>query len=273
MGELYIVATPIGNKDDISIRALEILKAADIVACEDSRVSKKLLESYGISQKLVSYHKFNEKQRSVELLQALEAGKSIALISDAGMPCISDPGRILVQEVREELPDTKISCIPGASSVTTFLALVPRGGEEFSFIGFLPRVKNQQQKILEKYKFVDTVFFEAANRLIETIENIKEFRGADSKIAIGRELTKLYEEVQTGTPDEIISYYRNHTLKGEIVGMIYAAPESNTDESEIVEKVKALQSLNYSAKDISQILSTLYSVNKNSIYRLAVKDN
>lgn len=272
MGELFIVATPIGNKDDISLRALEILNTADIIACEDSRVSKKLLDSYSISSKLLSYHKFNEKQRCEELIQALEDGKRIALISDAGMPCISDPGRILVQEVKAALPSTKISCIPGASAVTTFLALVPRKSEEFAFIGFLPRVKNQQEKLLVKYKFVDTVFFESANRLIETLENIKLIRGTDCRVAIGRELTKLYEEVKTGSPDEIINYFNNHTLKGEIVAMIYAEDEEQADESEILEKIKILQELNYSAKEISRILSSLYPVNKNTVYKLSLKN-
>ena len=259
MGDLYIVATPIGNKDDITLRALQTLKTVDLIACEDSRVSKKFLDSFGINSKLVSYHKFNEKERSEMLIRTLEEGKSVALISDAGMPCISDPGRILVKEVKQTLPETKITCIPGASAVTTFLALTPRTGEEFAFIGFLPRVKNQQEQILTQYKFVDTVFFEAANRLIETINNIKAARGANCKIAIGREL------------DEIIAYYHNHTLKGEIVGMVYADPKEAADEAELCDKIKALQGFNYSAKDISQILSTLYPISKNAVYKLALK--
>ena len=136
----------------------------------------------------------------------------------------------------------------------------------------MPRVKNQQEKLLIKYKFVDTVFFESANRLIETLENIKLIRGTDCRVAIGRELTKLYEEVKTGSPDEIINYFNNHTLKGEIVAMIYAEDEEQTDESEILEKIKILQELNYSAKEISRILSSLYPVNKNTVYKLSLKN-
>ena len=117
------------------------------------------------------------------------------------------------------------------------------------------------------------VFFESANRLIETISNIKEFRGSDCKISIGRELTKLYEELQTGTPDEITNYYQTHTLKGEVVGMIYADSSQNANEAEIYEKIKILQDLNYSAKDISIIISSLFDLNKNSIYKLAMKKN
>lgn len=272
MSNLFIVATPIGNIEDISKRALDVLKNADIIACEDSRVSKKLLDTYGISNKLLSYHKFNEKQRSEQILGALTQGKDVALISDAGMPCISDPGRILVKEIRRMLPDVKITCIPGPSAVTTFLALTPREGEEFAFIGFLPRIKTQQEKIFSKYKFIDTVFFESANRLIETIENIKLYRGNECKVSIGRELTKIYEEVKTGTPDEIIDYYKNHTLKGEVVGMIYADSTNNTDETEVLEKIKTLRDLNYSARDISIILSALFDINKNKVYKLALKN-
>lgn len=270
MSSLYIVGTPIGNICDISERALNILKSVDLIACEDSRVSKKLLDNYGISQKLISYHKFNEKQRSEEFLKLLQLGNNIALISDAGMPCISDPGRILVNEVIKNLEDVKITCIPGANAITTFLTLIPRETEEFSFIGFMPRIKNQQQKLLEKYKYTDMVFFESANRLTETLENIKEFHGNDVQIAVGRELTKKYEEIKIGSPDEIIGYYKTNILKGEIVAMVYASKSDNIEEDELVQKIKKLKELNYSAKDISIIISSLYEINKNKIYKLAL---
>ena len=270
MTNLYVVATPIGNKDDISKRALDTLCNVDIIACEDSRVSKKLLDFYGIQKPLVSYHKFNEKQRSEKLIDELKQGKNIALISDAGMPCISDPGRILVKEVMEKLPDVNVICVPGASSITSFLAIVPRDREEFAFTGFLPRVESQQSKIFSQYKFIDTVFFESAKRLLATLENIKLTRGADCKIAIGRELTKIFEEIKTGTPDEIISYYNDNPLKGEIIGLIYADEKSGDDDG-VDDKIKSLQALNYSAKDISQILNALYGVNKNKIYKSAIK--
>lgn len=272
MSNLFIVATPIGNKEDISKRALDVLKNSNVIACEDSRVSKKLLEAYGISNKLLSYHKFNEKQRSQEILEALTRGEDVALISDAGMPCISDPGKILVKEVSEKLPEIKITCIPGASAITTFLALIPRDNEEFAFVGFLPRSTSQQEKLFFKYEQTDMIFFEAANRLIETIENIKLHRGDNCKISIGRELTKVYEEVKTGTPDEILSYYESHTLKGEVVGMIYADDKNSTPEKELSENIKKLKELNYSAKDISVILSSLFNVNKNAVYKLALKN-
>ena len=265
--QLYIVATPIGNKSDFSLRAVEILKNVDIIACEDSRTSTNLLETYGISTKLVSYHKFNEKQRTEEFLKLLNEGKKIALISDAGTPCISDPGRILVNELFTK--NIKISSIPGASTITTFISMIPRNTEEFAFCGFLPRAANQQAKVINKFIDTDLVFYESPLRLIETLKNISEIRGNSSRIAVGRELTKMFEEVKTGTVEEIIDYYNANTLKGEIVCMLYAQ-ESFKDDVDLTQNIQKLKKLNYSDKDISQILSTLYDINKNKVYKLAL---
>jgi 16S rRNA (cytidine1402-2'-O)-methyltransferase len=265
---VFVVATPIGNKSDLSFRAVETLKNVDIIACEDSRVSAKLLESYNINTKMISYHKFNEKQRTSEFLKLIEEGKKIALVSDAGTPCISDPGRILVQELWNH--NIKVTSIPGASAVTTFLSMIPRNSEEFAFAGFLPRVKPQQKKVFDKFKDIDTAFYESANRLIETLENIKEFRGENAKVAVGRELTKLYEEVKTGSVGEVIDYFNENILKGEIVFVLYADKKTDADESEILEKIKKLKAQNYSDKDISIILSSLFDLNKNKVYKLSL---
>lgn len=266
--QVYVVATPIGNKGDFSQRAIDVLKSVDIIACEDSRTSANLLESYDIQTKLVSYHKFNEKQRTGEFLRLLLEGKKIALISDAGTPCVSDPGRILVKELFEQ--DIKISSIPGPSALTTFVAMVPRDSEEFSFVGFLPRVKNQQKVIFDKYKNSDLVFYESPLRLLETLENIKEIRGENAKVAIGRELTKMFEEVKAGAVSEIIEYYNKNILKGEIVCMLYAQDEFDETDSLIIDSIKKLKNLDYTNKDISQIISALYDVNKNRVYKLAL---
>lgn len=265
---LFVVATPIGNKADLSSRAVDVLSKSDLIACEDCRTSASLLDNYGINTRLVSYHKFNEKQRTQEFLRLIDEGKKIALISDAGTPCISDPGRILVKELFEK--GVKITSIPGPSAVITLLSMIPRESEEFAFAGFLPRVKSQQGKIFEKYKNVDMVFYESANRLIETLENIAQVRGVDSKVAVGRELTKMFEEVKAGNVEEVIHYFKNNTLKGEIVCVLYAQSVSNEEESVLLDKIKKLKSLNYSDKDISQILSVLYDVNKNKVYKLSL---
>lgn len=266
--QVYIIATPIGNRADFSQRAAETLKTVDIIACEDSRTSRPLLDFYGIETKLISYHKFNEKQRTGEFLKLLEQGKKIALISDAGTPCISDPGRVLVKEFFEK--GVKITAVPGASAVVTFLSIVPRSTEEFAFEGFLPRVKNQQAKIFEKFVNTDLVFYESPNRLLETLSNIESSRGSQARIAVGRELTKMFEEVKTGTVKEVKEYFENNVLKGEIVCLLYAQDSDGENEAEIVEKIKKLKALNFSDKDISQILSALYDLNKNKVYKLSL---
>lgn len=267
--QVYIVATPIGNKSDFSFRAIEVLKQVDIIACEDSRTSANLMETYGIDTKLVSYHKFNEKQRTAEFLRYIDEGKTIALISDAGTPCVSDPGRVLVKDFYEK--GVKITSIPGASAVTTFVSMIPRDGEEFAFVGFLPRAKSQQQKVFEKFVNIDTVFYESPQRLIETLENIKACRGETARVAVGRELTKMFEETKYGTVDEMIEYYTNNVLKGEIVCMLYADCVNGEDDMPIIDGIKKLKALKYSDKDISQILSVLYDVNKNKVYKLSLE--
>lgn len=264
---LFVVATPIGNKSDFSERAIETLKDVDIIACEDCRTSAPLLEHYGINTKTISYHKFNEKQRTQEFVDQIKSGKKIALISDAGTPCISDPGRVLVKELFEN--GIKSTPIPGACAVSSFLSVIPRETEEFAFVGFLPRIKNQQQKVLDKFKTTDLVFYESANRLLETLKNIESFRG-EAIVAIGRELTKKFEEIQVGKINEIIDYYTNNTLKGEIVCVIYGEKQIDENEIELIDKIKKLKELKYTDKDISKILSSLYDINKNQIYKLAL---
>ena len=265
---LYIVATPIGNKGDFSQRAVETLKQADVIACEDCRTSANLLDSFDIANKLVSYHKFNEKQRTAEFLRMIEEGRKIALISDAGTPCISDPGRVLVEELFKH--GVKITSIPGASAVVTFLSMIPRHTEEFAFGGFLPRTSLAQKQVFERFKNLDTVFYESANRLLETLENIKEFRGEEAVVAVGRELTKLFEEVKYGSISEIIEYYKENVLKGEIVFVLYAQPQEAQNEAELTEKIRELKALNFSDKDISRILSSLFKINKNKVYKLSL---
>lgn len=266
--QLYVVATPIGNLSDMTYRAVDVLKNVDLIACEDSRTSVPLMEKYSISTKLVSYHKFNEKQRTSEFLKLFEQGKKIALISDAGTPCISDPGRILVQELIER--GIKVSSVPGPCAVSSFLSIIPRDKEEFSFVGFLPRVKQQQQKLFERYKKTDIVFYESANRLMETLKNIYQLRGETAKIVVGRELTKKFEEICYGSVYEVIDYFEKNTLKGEIVCLLYAENLSEDNDVDIIDQIKKLKAQGYSDKDVSVILSALYDVNKNRIYKLSL---
>lgn len=266
--QFYIVATPIGNMSDITLRAIDILKKVDFIACEDTRVTRVLCEKYGFGAKLFDCHKFNEKERSEKIILLINEGKSVALVSDAGTPGISDPGSVLIKELIEN--DIKITSIPGACAVTTFLSQIPRNNEEYAFVGFIPRVKKQQIDILSKYKYTNCLFYESPNRLIETLENILDAFGESTKIAVGRELTKLFEEIKIGTIKEIIEYYKNNTLKGEIVVMVFAKETSEVSEEELKEKILLLKEEGFSDKDISIIISKLYNENKNKIKKLVL---
>ena len=267
-GIFYTVATPIGNLADISQRAIETLKNVDLILCEDTRTSKVLLDRYEIFTELKSYHKFNEQARCGEILEMLENGKNIALITDAGTPCISDPGSILIDELYKN--EIKVTPIPGASAVVTFLSALPREKEEFVFVGFLPRKQEEQKQLLEKYFATNIVFYESPKRLVKTLENIKLFFGENAKIAIGRELTKKFEEIKVDTVQSFIEKFSNNEPKGEIVGLVYAQKEEEQDLSLIKTQIQKLKEKDFSNKDISLILSTLFDCKKNLVYSIAM---
>lgn len=268
--DFYIVATPIGNLSDITYRAVEVLKKVDYIACEDTRVTRILLDKYEISAKTFDCHKFNEKQRAEKIISLLREGKSVALVSDAGTPLISDPGSELIRLLLEN--DINIISVPGACAVTAFLTYLPRRSEEYAFIGFIPRVKKQQIEILNKYKYTNCVFYESPNRLSETLENIKAAFGEETKIAVGRELTKVFEEVKIAPVREIIDYYKTHPLKGEIVVMVFACENRDPEENEIIQKITALKEEGYCDKDISVIISKLFGISKNKVYKLSIEN-
>ena len=264
---LYVVATPIGNLDDITLRALDTLKNVDIIAAEDTRNTSVLLEKYSISTKLISYHKYSENSRLELFLGYLNEGKSIALVSDAGTPLISDPGAVLVEAVKNE--GYKVIPIVGACAILALLSSIPRIDEDFKFIGFLPRVKNQIKEIISKNKNENLVFYESPNRLIETLEIIKEDY-PNKKIALGRELTKKFEEIKVLSVVDMIEYYKNNILKGELALMLYKDDEK--DEIDVSDKIKKLKKLNLKDKEISSILAVLYDLNKNQIYKECLKN-
>ena len=260
--DFYIVPTPIGNLEDITQRALEVLRTVDVIACEDSRNTKVLTDYHKIGAKLVSYHKFNEKERCSMFLDMLKEGKKIALVSDAGTPLFCDPGTIIVDELKKN--GFSVTALPGANAVVTFLSQIPRNREEFVFVGFLPRVKNQITSILKKYKNTDLVFYESPNRLISTLKIIAE-TAPQTKVSVGRELTKMFEEVLTDTAENLISHYKNNVLKGELVVMVHSS-EVKSGVEEFADKITELKNKNFSNKDISVIISTLYNVGKNEVY-------
>lgn len=260
--DFYIVPTPIGNLGDITLRAIEILKSVDLIACEDMRVTQKLLNHYSIDTKCISYHKFNEKERVNYMLSQISEGKKIALVSDAGTPLFCDPGAVLVKELIQN--NINFTALPGANAVVTFLSHVPRNTEEFAFVGFLPRTDSQIKTLLNKYQKTDMIFYESPNRLLATLDIIKN-NNPNSTVSIGRELSKVFEEVVTDNVENIIKYFSENTLKGEIVGMVHGTTLAD-DISEYDDKIKTLLDKGYSSKDISIILSSLFDINKNKVY-------
>lgn len=215
---LYLVATPIGNLKDITIRALETLAAANIIACEDTRVTRILLTRYGLDQKPVAYHEHNARQAGPKLLEALENGKSVALVSDAGTPLVSDPGHWLVEQALER--DFKIIPIPGASAVLAALVASGLPNDAFLFGGFLPAKRGQRRSRLEELRNVPAtlVLFESPRRLGDSLADMAMVLGGARRAAVGRELTKAFEEHRRGTLDSLAADYSGApTPKGEIV--------------------------------------------------------
>ena len=259
--DFYIVPTPIGNIQDITLRAIEVLKSVDIIACEDTRVTQKLLNHYDIKTKCISYHKYNEKERVKFFLNELESGKKIALVSDAGTPMICDPGNVLINELSRL--GYSITSLPGACAVTTFLSQVPRTGEEFTFIGFIPRSEKQIQETVKSHINHNMVFYDSPERILKTLQIIKSIRN-DCKIALGRELSKLFEEVVIGNISHVAEHYKTG-IKGEIVCMVYADKRSDNTEMEF--KIKELKKKGFKDKEIAVILSALCSFNKNDVYK------
>lgn len=261
--DFYIVPTPIGNLKDITLRAIEVLKSVDIIACEDMRVTQKLLNHFDIKTKCISYHKFNEKERLSQFLEILQSGQKIALVSDAGTPLFCDPGSILVSELRKH--NYSITALAGANAVATFLAQNAKEGEDFFFAGFLPKSEKQINEILTRYKNTNIVFYESPNRLIKTLEIIQKTRN-NPQVSIGRELTKIFEENITGYAEEVIKHFDENILKGEIVGMVHKQVVQE-DSTHFDEEIKKLKNKNFGAKEISIIISELYDANKNDIYK------
>lgn len=225
---LYVTATPIGNLGDITLRALELLNAADLIACEDKRVSAKLLSHYDIKKPLVSYHDHNAKSMTPKLIQELKEQKIVALISDAGTPLISDPGYKLINECHKS--GILVTSLPGASALLCALTNAGLPTDSFIFYGFLPPKKMARQKELEKLSNIKStmVFYESPKRLIDTLKAMHTVFG-DREVAVCRELTKLYEETTRDNISDVITYYeKKPTVKGEVV-IVVSAAENNID--------------------------------------------
>jgi 16S rRNA (cytidine1402-2'-O)-methyltransferase len=225
---LYLVATPIGNLEDITLRALRILKEVDIIACEDTRQTQKLLNHYAITTRTTSYHEHNEQQRAAELVQQMQAGASVALVTDAGMPGISDPGyRLITLAIRHQIP---VVPVPGASAFLSALVASGLPTDSFRFTGFLPAKRGERRAALEQIKNSPRtqIFYEAPHRIVETLTDVVEILGSARPVVVAREVTKLHEEFLRGPAAEVLEKLKaRETVKGEITLLIGKAEEED----------------------------------------------
>ena len=214
--QLFIVPTPIGNMGDITIRAIETLKNSDLILAEDTRHAKKLLSEYKISTKVNSYHLNNEHKKVNDYIELMSSGQKISLITDAGTPCISDPGFLLIREaIKREII---ITCLPGPTALIPALVLSGLPSENFIFEGFLPRKKGRKTKLLELAQNTrTTIIYESPYRVFKTLTEFLEYFGEDRQITLSREISKIYEETFRGSVVEAVKYFSNKKIKGEFV--------------------------------------------------------
>lgn len=266
-GTLYIIATPIGNLEDITYRAVRVLGEADLIACEDTRQTRKLLDRYGISKPLTSYHEHNEGERSDELIAELEGGKNIALVSDAGTPLIADPGYRLVQKARTK--GIAVSPIPGPSAMIAALSASGLPTDAFEFHGFMAPKKTQRRRLLEEIKNSEStqVFYEAPHRIVETLEDIAEIL-SDRPVVVARELTKVHEEFLCGTAAEIRSVFESRNgIKGEFTVMIGKGTGRAVDDRPVEEAVAELMAQGVSRMDAYKRVARERGLSKRDVYK------
>ena len=258
---LYLIATPIGNLADITLRALDVLKGVDAVLCEDTRRSRILLERHGIDRPLVSHHKFNEQKSLEPILERLRRGGRLALISDAGTPCLNDPGAALVQAcIAEGLPFT---ALPGPCSPIMALLLSGFDAARFQFVGFLPRKPEEMLRALVGYPGT-SIAFESPERLIDTLEDLTRL-DPSRRVAVVREMTKTFEECKRGPVCEVLSYFREKGVKGEICLVI--AGGKFPDEMPLDELVELLQELHgLTLKEAIKLAAKLKKMPKSEVY-------
>lgn len=267
-GKLYLVPTPIGNLEDITLRAKRILQEADYIAAEDTRTSGILLEKIGVHNHMLSFHKYNSKERAPELIKLMKDGAVIAEISDAGMPVISDPGYILVQEcIKNNIP---VVPLPGASAFATALIASGFDAQPFTYYGFLPRKKSEQQPFFEQMKEAraTSIFYEAPHRLIKTLNNMSAILDSERKIVVARELTKIHEEFIRGTISEVTDYFEQNAPRGEFVVLISpnAAQETQLSWAELIKAVNRLVDKGESKKSAIKTVAQENNVSKNELY-------
>lgn len=273
MGKLYICGTPIGNLEDVSIRLLKTLRRVDLIACEDTRHTLKLLNRYKIKNHLVSYHEHSPQQKEDYLLNLLLEGQEIALVTDAGMPSISDPGQKLVQ--RAIAAGVKIEVVPGPSAVTTAVAISGLDCTSFIFVGFLPNRKLKRQQMLEQLAAEKRVVvcYEAPHRLPAALEDIAFIMGGERRVVVARELTKVHEEILRGSVTEIKTLFADSPCRGEICLLIEpeAEVQVDIDLDRVLLEVDDLIKSGVAKKEAFKMKASEYHLHKSTIYNYYVE--
>ena len=264
-GKLYIVSTPIGNLEDITIRALRVLKGVDVIAAEDTRHSLKLLNHYGISKPLISYWSEKEKVRAEGIIEKLKSGLSAAVISDSGTPGISDPGSVLIKRAIEE--DINVTSIPGPSAVIAALSISGISTEEFIFIGFLPSKATHRQKRLRELALepMTLIFYEAPHRLFDTIAAMEDIFG-ERKAVLAKEITKIHEEILRGAIPEILDVLENRTIAGEYVIIVEGRKKEVMTMDEALNEIKSLMKKGKGRKEAVKMVAAEYGLSKKGLY-------
>jgi len=270
-GSLYIVPTPIGNLEDITFRAVRVLKEVDLIAAEDTRHTQVLLNHYDIRTSVTSYHEHNERGKARELVEQLRQGRSIALLSDAGTPMISDQGyRLVVEAIRAGV---QVIPLPGPSAVTAALSAAGLPTDRFGFEGFLPAKKSERRSALEALK-KDTktlIFYEAPHRLKETLADMAEIFG-DREVAIGREISKVHEEFLRGALREILATVEQQAVRGEITLVVQGATSgAPVTEEGVISEIRQLAENGMRVKEISELVGAHHGISKREVYRLALR--
>lgn len=271
-GVLYIVATPIGNLEDVTLRALRILKEADLIAAEDTRHTKKLLAHYGIDRPLTSYHEHNEKTKAHDLVIRLEQGQNVALVSDAGTPTLSDPGYRLVREAIKA--GVNVVPVPGPSAMAAVLSASGLATDRFAFEGFLPAKKRLRREKLGRLREErrTLVFFEAPHRLKESLRDLLELLG-DRQVVLGREVTKVHEEFVRGSLSEVSARMDRGEPRGEITLVVEGSEgEAAPPEDLLRTEIQRLRRKGLRVKEIAELLGEKFSSSKREIYRLALEE-
>lgn len=269
MGKLYVVGTPIGNLGDMTYRAVETLEKVDFICAEDTRVTAKLLNYFEIKKPLVSYHEHNAKQTGEQILNRILAGENAAVVTDAGMPCISDPGELLVKLCAEN--DVPVEVVPGPSAVVSALAISGLSTSRFQFEGFLSTAKKQRFEHLASVKNCTNtlIFYEAPHKLLSTLTDMLEYLG-NRKISLCRELTKIHEEVKRTTLSEAVEFYTENKPKGEFVLVIEGADEKSLAPAETLEQaleqVKALVEKGMRGADACKQIAKATGFSKGDLY-------